>query len=261
HGAGAGVGRWRSGRRRGARVPSAPVAARARGVGARDEVPRRRGGREARSRAGVAAGRFERVDPGPGRRAVRHDRPLSRGRARLRLAGQALREGLSDSAAGLFRSEIEAGAPQRLSARFWLGRLERLNGDSAAARADWMALAREDSIGYYGLRARRELGMPPLRIAAASLPAPTAAIAAALGRIDTLLLAGLDTAAQAEVRAVLGRAPQLDLDGLLAWSAGLGARGFGPASVRLGWQAALKAPNDPRVLRAIFPWPNRRAVE
>jgi len=181
--------------------------------------------------------------------------------ARFRLAAQALREGLSDSAAGLFRSEIEAGAPQRLSARFWLGRLERLNGDSAAARADWMALAREDSIGYYGLRARRELGMPPLRIAAASLPAPTAAIAAALGRIDTLLLAGLDTAAQAEVRAVLGRAPQLDLDGLLAWSAGLGARGFGPAAVRLGWQAALKAPNDARVLRAIFPWPNRRVVE
>ncbi|PYO96134.1 MAG: hypothetical protein DMD61_14560, partial [Gemmatimonadetes bacterium] len=181
--------------------------------------------------------------------------------ARFRLAAQALREGLSDSAAGLFRSEIEAGAPQRLSARFWLGRLERLNGDSAAARADWMALAREDSIGYYGLRARRELGMPPLRIAAATLPAPTAAIAAALGRIDTLLLAGLDTAAQAEVRALLGRAPQSDVESLLAWSGSLAARGFGPAAVRLGWQAALKAPNDARVLRAIFPWPNRRVVE
>jgi len=181
--------------------------------------------------------------------------------ARFRLAAQALREGLSDSAAGLFESEIEAGAPQRLSARFWLGKLKRLGGDSGAARTAWLALAREDSIGYYGLRARRELALPPIRIPAATLPAPTAAIAAALGRIDTLLLAGLDTAAQAEVRSVLGRAPQLDLDGLLAWSAGLAARGFGPASVRLGWQAALKAPNDPRVLRAIFPWPNRRAVE
>jgi soluble lytic murein transglycosylase len=31
--------------------------------------------------------------------------------------------------------------------------------------------------------------------------------------------------------------------------------------VRLAWLAALKSPNDPRVLRAIFPWPNRRAVE
>src|SRR2546421_6889500 len=33
------------------------------------------------------------------------------------------------------------------------------------------------------------------------------------------------------------------------------------AAVRLGWPAALKSPNDSRVLRVIFPWPNRRAVE
>jgi soluble lytic murein transglycosylase len=192
---------------------------------------------------------------------ARYPADLRASLARFRLAAQALREGLSDSAAGLFQGEIDAGAPQRLSARFWSGKLERLGGDSVAARAAWLALAREDSIGYYGLRARRELGLPPLKIAAATQPAPAASVATALGRIDTLLLAGLDTAAQAEVRAVLGRAPQLDLDGLLAWSGGLAARGFGPASVRLGWQAALKAPNDPRVLRAIFPWPNRRAVE
>src|SRR2546430_11342662 len=82
-----------------------------------------------------------------------------------------------------------------------------------------------------------------------------------LGRVDTLLLAGLDTAAQAEVRAILGRAPQQDLDALLAWSDGLARRGFGPAAVRLGWQAALKAPNDPRGLRAIFPGPNPPAVQ
>jgi len=192
---------------------------------------------------------------------ARYPADLRASLARFRLAAQAVREGLSDSAAGLFQGEIDAGAPQRLSARFWIGKLERLGGDSVAARAAWLALAREDSIGYYGLRARRELGLPPLKIAAATQPAPAASVATALGRIDTLLLAGLDTAAQAEVRAVLGRAPQLDLDGLLAWSGGLAARGFGPASVRLGWQAALKAPNDPRVLRAIFPWPNRRAVE
>src|SRR2546427_13222858 len=54
---------------------------------------------------------------------------------------------------------------------------------------------------------------------------------------------------------------QQDVDALLAWSDGLAARGFGPAAVRLGWQAALKSPNDSRVLRVIFPWPNRRAVE
>ena len=192
---------------------------------------------------------------------ARYPADLRASLARFRLAAQAMREGLSDSAAGLFQSEVDAGAPQRLSARFWLGKLQRLGGDSAAARATWLTLAREDSIGYYGLRARRELGLAPLHIGAATLPAPPPQVATALGRIDTLLLAGLDTAAQAEVRAVLGRAPQLDLDNLLAWSGALSARGFGPAAVRLGWQAALKAPNDARVLRAIFPWPNRRAVE
>ena len=192
---------------------------------------------------------------------ARYPADLRASLARFRLAAQAMREGLSDSAAGLFQSEVDAGAPQRLSARFWLGKLQRLGGDSATARATWLTLAREDSIGYYGLRARRELGLAPLHIAAATFPAPPPPVATALGRIDTLLLAGLDTAAQAEVRAVLGRAPQLDLDNLLAWSGALSARGFGPAAVRLGWQAALKAPNDARVLRAIFPWPNRRAVE
>ena len=192
---------------------------------------------------------------------ARYPADLRASLARFRLAAQAMREGLSDSAAGLFQSEVDAGAPQRLSARFWLGKLQRLGGDSTTARATWLTLAREDSIGYYGLRARRELGLAPLHIGAATLPAPPPPVATALGRIDTLLLAGLDTAAQAEVRAVLGRAPQLDLDNLLAWSGALSARGFGPAAVRLGWQAALKAPNDARVLRAIFPWPNRRAVE
>ena len=192
---------------------------------------------------------------------ARYPADLRASLARFRLAAQALRDSLRDSASALFRAEVAAGAPQRMSARFWLGKLALLSGDSAGARAAWLTLAREDSVGYYGLRARREVNLPPLRFAAAPAPAPSAAIAASLGRVDTLLLAGLDTAAQAEVRTILGRAPQQDVDALLAWSDGLARRGFGPAAVRLGWQAALKAPNDPRVLRAIFPWPNRRAVE
>ena len=192
---------------------------------------------------------------------ARYPADLRASLARFRLAAQALRDGLGDSASALYRAEVAAGAPQRMSARFWLGKVALLSGDSTGARASWLTLAREDSIGYYGLRARREVSLPPLRFAAAPAPAPSASIVAALGRVDTLLLAGLDTAAQAEVRTILARAPQQDLDALLAWSDGLARRGFGPAAVRFGWQAALKAPNDPRVLRAIFPWPNRRAVE
>ena len=192
---------------------------------------------------------------------ARYPADLRASLARFRLAAQALRDGGRDSAAALFQAEVAAAGPQRTTARFWLGKLTLLAHDTAGARATWLALVREDSIGYYGLRARREIDLPPLRIAAAPLPGPSPTVATSLGRIDTLLLAGLDTAAQAEVRAVLARAPQQDIDALLAWSDGLAARGFGPAAVRLGWQAALKSPNDSRVLRVIFPWPNRRAVE
>ncbi len=180
--------------------------------------------------------------------------------ARFRLAARATREGRLDSAAALYQSEVAGGGPQRTAARFWLGKLAVARGDTAGARAIWRALAREDSLGYYGLRARRETELPPLAIAPTTVPPPPPTVAAALARLDTLALAGLDSAAQVEVRATLGRPPQ-DLDALLAWSDGLARRGYGSAAVRLGWQASLKAPADGRVLRAIYPWPNRAAVE
>jgi soluble lytic murein transglycosylase len=182
--------------------------------------------------------------------------------ARFRLAARAYRAGELDSAATLYQGEVTAGGPQRTGARFWLGKVMLARGDSAGARAVWRALAREDSLGYYGLRARRETDLPPLAVVApsAALPPTPTGVAGGLARLDTLLLAGLDSEAQLEVRAVLGRPPQ-DLDALLAWSEGLGLRGFGSAGVRLGWQAFIKAPSDPRVLRAIYPWPVRPAVE
>jgi soluble lytic murein transglycosylase len=182
--------------------------------------------------------------------------------ARFRLAARAYRDGQLDSAAALYQGEVAAGGPQRTGARFWLGKVALARGDSAGARAAWRALAREDSLGYYGLRARRETDLPPVAVAppSASVSTPPAGVAVDLARIDTLLLAGLDSEAQVEVRAVLGRPPQ-DLDALLAWSEGLGLRGFGSAGVRLGWQAFIKAPADARVLRAIYPWPARAAVE
>ena len=181
--------------------------------------------------------------------------------ARFRLAARAYRDGQLDSAAALYQGEVTANGPQRTGARFWLGKVALARGDTTAARATWRALAREDSLGYYGLRARRETDLPPVAIAAATVaPSVPASAAAGLARLDTLMLAGLDSEAQVEVRAVLGRPPQ-DVDGLLAWSEGLGLRGFGSAAVRLGWQAFVKAPGEPRVLRAIYPWPVRSAVE
>jgi len=181
--------------------------------------------------------------------------------ARFRLAARAEATSNPDSAASLYQSEIDAAGPQRTAARFWLGKMADARGDAEQARRIWLALAHEDSLGYYGMRARRETGLPPLAFSAPVVTTtPPAFVSAGLARIDTLLLAGLDTEAQAEVRVVLAR-PPADLDALLAWSEGLGLRGYGSAGVRLGWQAALLAPGDTRVLRAIFPWPNRAAVE
>ena len=181
--------------------------------------------------------------------------------ARFRLAARAYHDGQLDSAAALYQGEISAPGPQRMGARFWLGKLTMARGDSAGARAIWSALAREDSLGYYGLRARRETNLPPVAVPApqAALEIP-AGVATGLARLDTLMLAGLDSEAQFEVRAILTRPPQ-DVNALLAWSEGLGLRGFGSAAVRLGWQAFLKAPGEPRVLRAIYPWPARAAVQ
>jgi soluble lytic murein transglycosylase len=191
---------------------------------------------------------------------ARYPADLRASLARFRLAVEATRQGRLDSAVALYQAEAVAG-PQRTAARFWLGKLAVARGDTAAAKATWLELAREDSIGYYGLRARREVDLPSLRISPPPLPEPSPAVAASLARLDTLVLAGLDSAAEAEVRLILGRSPQQDADALLAWSDGLAVRGFGPSAVRLGWQVALKAPADSRALRAIFPWPNRAAVE
>ena len=180
--------------------------------------------------------------------------------ARFRLAASAWRAGRLDSAASVYRAEVAAAAPQRSAARFWLARIAARQGDSVRARESWSALARDDSVGYYGLRARRAADLPPLTLSAPPLAPPPAAIGAALARLDTLLLAGLDEEARTEVRAVLAR-PPLDVETLLAWSGGLATRGWGPAAVRLAWQAAVIAPSDPRLLRAIYPWPNRAATE
>jgi len=179
--------------------------------------------------------------------------------ARFRLAAVALRGGAVDSAAQLYNAEIAVGGVQRTAARYWLGRLARQRGDTAAGDSLWRLLAREDSLGYYGARARAAASLAPLAIAPDSARA-TPAADSGLARIDTLLLAGLDTEADLEARAVSGRG-FASLDDLLAWSVGLAARGWGSVGIRLGWTAAQRSGNDARVLRAIYPWPRREAVE
>jgi soluble lytic murein transglycosylase len=180
--------------------------------------------------------------------------------ARFRLAAWARGAGQLDSAAAWYSADLATGGGPHAGARFWLGALALARGDSGDAQSRWTALAHDDSIGYYGLRARNAAHLPPLTMSPATPVPPPADVAVGLGRIDTLLLAGLDTAAAAEVRALLANPPD-STDALLAWSDGLAVRGWGSSAVRLGWMAAARHPNDPRAVRAIFPWPNRRAVE
>lgn len=179
--------------------------------------------------------------------------------ARFRLAAAARGRGDADSAARLYRLEIALGGARATAAHYWVARLARDQGDRVRADSLWRVLAREDSLGYYGLHARRVAGLRPLSLSPDSA-AITPAVAAGLARIDTLVLAGLDSEAEAEIRWVLAHPPS-SLEDLLAWSAGLSARSWGSAGVRLGWLAATRAPTDARVLRAIYPWPHRGAVE
>src|SRR2546422_3168492 len=144
-----------------------------------------------------------------------------------------------------------------MGARFWLGKLALQRGDTAAARATWLSLARDDSIGYYGLRARRETGSPPLAFAAATPPLVPPGVVAALGRLDTLMLAGLDSEAQAEGRGVLARAPQ-ELEALLVWSDRLSQRGFRPPAGRPRGAGAARRPHQSPVVPAPFPPPQPR---
>jgi soluble lytic murein transglycosylase len=179
--------------------------------------------------------------------------------ARLRLGSWEYRRGHFDRAAEWFQGEVTAGPGAHGAARYWLAKIAAAQGDTAAANAQWTALAHSDSISYYGLRARRAAGLPPLMVGDGTDSARPV-VTAGLARLDTLRLAGLDSEADAQVRALVGDPP--DSAGLLlAWCSGLASRGWGSLSVRLAWLAAPRAPGDPRVLRAIFPWPNRRAVE
>jgi len=179
--------------------------------------------------------------------------------ARFRLAEAMQRRGRLDSAAVLYRDEVQRAAAQERAAHFALGRLALARGDSADARVTWTALAARDSLDYYGLRARMAAGLPPPSIGAeADAPAPPGVVTA-LGRLDTLRLAGLDSEVVAEVRALVAGPPG-DRAALLALSRGLTERGFGAAGVRLGWIAFARAPADPGALRAVFPWPHRDAL-
>lgn len=179
----------------------------------------------------------------------------------LRLATNAERARQFERARRLLGSVRDGRGPDADAARYLLGRVARMAGDTAAALAEWTALATGDSLGYYALLARQALALPSLVI-----EQPTWPDAGPLLRTiaDQLALLGA-TGFPAEADALAEWAgDQLagDAEQLLALGRWLLDAGRTEAAVNLGWRAArVLGLHDARVLRLVFPWPFRDLVE
>lgn len=181
-------------------------------------------------------------------------------RARQRLAFERLRRGDTAAALRFFDAGIEAGGPDAPMARFHAGRL-RLRAGDPTGRLLLAGLAEGDSLGYYGFRARAALGLVPPRFDPPRPREPTPAARALLDRLILLEAAGLEEEAELFLGEALERAWD-DADELLDVAEGLIANGRPREGIRLGWRAATRLTlNHPRVLRAVFPWPDREAIE
>jgi len=183
------------------------------------------------------------------------------GRSRLTLAAQARRRGDDVLEAEWYRAEIDAAGDQHKVASYLLARLEMETGDSSAAAARWTALAREDSLGYYGMMARSAAGLPPPLFAPVTDRDVTPEARRTIEQLDLLRAARLRAEAEALV------ASQLDATGrpaleLVDVAEALIARGWTSEGIRLGWRAASTLTlGNPRVVRVIFPWPMRDLIE
>ncbi len=192
--------------------------------------------------------------------AARWPRSRYAGRARLHLATMAAAGGNLDGAESWYGAEIAARGASRQAASFFLARLVERRGRAEEAARLWERLAREDSLGYYGLAAREAVGLPLPVFPAARPHTPPEAVRATLDQIDLLQAAELDAEASLLVEDVVRRTtdPQSDI---LDVAEGLIDRGYVAEGVRLGWRATVSLSlHDARVLRAIFPWPFRSLI-
>jgi soluble lytic murein transglycosylase len=179
--------------------------------------------------------------------------------ARIRLAGRALVRGDTANAVQLYRAEADARGVQQSIARYLLGELSSRRKDSTAAQSYWSSLARSDSLGYYGSLARTRLGWGAPVIDSVPTHSRPADLTNALEALDLLDEIGFSAEASTLVDWLLAEAG--DGDRALDLAEALAARGRTVQSISLGWRVArVRTLNDPRVLRAIYPWPLREVV-
>jgi soluble lytic murein transglycosylase len=181
-------------------------------------------------------------------------------RARQRLAMALLSRRDTVGALRYFEAGARAGASDGPLSQFHAGRLLLARGDSAG-RALLERVARTDSLGYYGFQARAALGMAPPRFAPAPERPPSPGARTVLDEVALLEAAGLMDEADLLV-AHLAERPWEDADEMLDVSLGLTHAGRPTSGIRLAWRASTRLTlNHPRVIRAVFPWPNRDLIE
>ncbi len=183
------------------------------------------------------------------------------GRARLRLGSNALQRG--DTAAAIVQynnASVNHGEEAR-SSRYQLGILHMARGDTSAAFDAWRRLAREDSLGYYGTIARVAAGLPAPVFTEPTRPLPAPRIQRELGALDLLDAANMHEEAAALISGLIAN-DSFTVAELLDLGEGFISRGRTIQGIRLGWRLAQSlTTNHPRVVRLIFPWPNRDLVE
>jgi peptidoglycan lytic transglycosylase len=189
--------------------------------------------------------------------------PTDGAASRARLALAQTRLDARDTAAAIPYLEEEARQQRPTSprARFLLGRAQLTVHDRVAGRETLTQLATTDSLGYYGAMARETLGAPAPTVVAPLGRVPSPAVGRWLRQLDILQALGFEDEADQLVSGLLERGWD-DPQAMLDLADGLAARGRGGDAIRLGYAAVRRVGfNDPRVLRAVFPWPNRSLVE
>lgn len=181
--------------------------------------------------------------------------------ARSRLGARALARGDLDGATAVFRIEVEQGGARSRAAQYQIARLARDAGDTVTALQEWTSLAQRDSIGYYGTMARLAAGLPDPVFVPKPITVPPVSVRRELALLDLLQAAELDDEADALIRH-LTDPDHWEVSELMDVAEGLIARGQARSAVAIGWRiVSLHRLNDARVLRIIFPWPNRDLLE
>lgn len=187
------------------------------------------------------------------------------GVARMRMGQIQLHTGDPDGALVTFRGYVEDFPRGRrwAEASFWSGRILLETGDTAGAVPFLDRVMAEDPFSYYAVEAARLLGVPFPVIAGEEPAVEDAAwVGPALERLDLLDEADLARAADIHVQTLVARAGAEGREAGYPLAEGLIHRGRTIEGINLGW-ALVRAdePWNPRLLRILYPFPNREMVE